>query len=84
VAYARDSLHTAARVLGEALTTGQSVADVEAWPERIAAVTPEQVNAAAKAVLDDRASVTGILLPAKGGSVARAQPMTVQPAKELR
>lgn len=84
VAYARDSLHTAARVLGEALTTGQTVADVEAWPERIAAVTPEQVNAAAKAVLDDRASVTGILLPAKGGSVARAQPMTVQPAKELR
>lgn len=84
VAYARDSLHTAARVLGEALTTGQTVADVEAWPQRIAAVTPEQVNAAAKAVLDDRASVTGILLPAKGGSVARAQPMTVQPAKELR
>lgn len=84
VAYARDSLHTAARVLGEALTTGQSVADVEAWPERIAAVTPEQVNAAAKAVLDDRASVTGILLPAKSGAVARTQPMPVQPAKELR
>ncbi|HSV30288.1 MAG TPA: pitrilysin family protein, partial [Candidatus Omnitrophota bacterium] len=61
VAYARDSLHTAARVLGEALTTGQSVADVEAWPERIAAVTPEQVNEAARAVLDERASVTGVL-----------------------
>ncbi|MGE5518153.1 MAG: M16 family metallopeptidase [Bacteroidota bacterium] len=84
VAYARDSLHTAARVLGEALSTGQSVADVEAWPERIAAVTPEQVNAAAKAVLDERASVTGILLPAKGGGVAHAQPMTVTPTKELR
>lgn len=84
VAYARDSLHTAARVLGEALTTGQSVADVEAWPGRIAAVTPEQVNAAAKAVLDDKASVTGILLPAKGGAVAHAQPTTVSPAKELR
>lgn len=84
VAYARDSLHTAARVLGEALTTGQSVADVEAWPGRIAQVTPEQVNAAAKAVLDDKASVTGILLPAKGGTVARAQPMTAPPAKELR
>lgn len=64
VTYARDSLHTAARVLGEALTTGQSVADVEAWPERIAAVTPDQVSSAARAVLDDRASVTGLLLPA--------------------
>ncbi|MBF0326561.1 MAG: insulinase family protein [Alphaproteobacteria bacterium] len=63
VTFARDSLHTAARVLGEALTTGQSVADVEAWPERIAAVTPEQVSAAARAVLDERASVTGLLLP---------------------
>jgi zinc protease len=84
VAYARDSLHTGARVLGEALTTGQKVEDVEAWPARIAAVTPEQVNAAAKAVLDDKASVTGILLPGKGASVARAQPAMVMPTKELR
>lgn len=85
VAYARDSLHTAARVLGEALTTGQSVADVEAWPDRIAAVTVDQVNAAARAVLQDKASVTGVLLPAPG-AVAAARPMPVQPAaaKELR
>ena len=85
VAYARDSLHTAARVLGEALTTGQTVADVEAWPARIAAVTPEQVNAAARAVLDDRASVTGILLPAKSAGIAQAQPAAAaMPAKEVR
>lgn len=85
VAYARDSLHTGARVLGEALTTGQSVADVEAWPERIAAVTPEQVNAAAKAVLDARASVTGILLPSKtAATTAQAQPAAAMPVKELR
>ncbi|OJX68638.1 pitrilysin family protein [Magnetospirillum sp. 64-120] len=64
VVYARDSLHTAARVLGEALTTGQSVADVEDWPNRINAVTVEQVNAAARAVLNDDASATGLLLPA--------------------
>ncbi|MBI2239665.1 MAG: insulinase family protein [Magnetospirillum gryphiswaldense] len=64
VVYARDSLHTAARVLGEALTTGQSVADVEDWPNRIDAVTVEQVNAAARAVLNDDASATGLLLPA--------------------
>ena len=54
----------AARVLGEALTTGQSVTDVEDWPNRIAAVTVDQVNAAARAVLNDDASATGLLLPA--------------------
>lgn len=64
VVYARDSLHTAARVLGEALTTGQSVADVEDWPNRIATITAEQVNAAARAVLVEDASATGLLLPA--------------------
>lgn len=64
VVYARDSLHTAARVLGEALTTGQSVTDVEDWPNRIAAITPDQVNATARAVLTENASVTGLLLPA--------------------
>jgi len=62
-AYARDSLHTATRVLGEALTTGQTVADVEAWPDRIAAVTPAEVSAAAARILNDQASVTGLLLP---------------------
>lgn len=63
--FARDSLHTGARVLGEALTTGSTVEDVEAWPDRIAAVTPEQVAAAARAVLDARQSVTGLLLSDK-------------------
>jgi zinc protease len=67
LAYARDSLHTGANVLGSALATGQSVADEEAWPQRIAAVTPDQVNAAARAVLKDERSVTGLLLPAQPG-----------------
>ncbi|MBK1664470.1 peptidase M16 [Rhodospirillum rubrum] len=62
--YARDSLSEGARALGEALTTGSSVAQVESWPERIKAVTPEQVSAAARAVLGRRdRSVTGFLLP---------------------
>lgn len=61
--FARDSLSTAPNVFGRALTTGQSVADVEAWPERIEAVTAEQVKAAARAVLRDAQSVTGVLLP---------------------
>ena len=62
--YARESLSTAARIFGAALSTGYSVDDVEAWPDRIAAVTAAQVNAAARAVLVPETSVTGLLLPA--------------------
>ena len=61
--FARDSLSTAPNVFGRSLTTGQTVADVEAWPERIEAVTAEAVKAAARAVLRDEQSVTGLLLP---------------------
>ena len=61
--YARDSLYTAARVLGSSLVNGIPVADVEAWPERIAEVTAAEVDAAARAVLRPETSVTGILLP---------------------
>jgi zinc protease len=62
--YARDSLGGAARVFGSALTTGGTVADVEAWPARISAVTPEQIHAAARAVLRRERAVTALLLPA--------------------
>lgn len=61
--FARDSLRTGARVLGAALAAGETIADVESWPERIDAVTVEQVNAAARAVFKAEASVTGLLLP---------------------
>ena len=61
--YARDSLSAGARVIGAALSTGQSVADVESWPDRIDAVTAAQVNEAARAVLRRPSSVTAYLLP---------------------
>lgn len=60
---ARDSLSGPARTIGAALATGSTIADIEAWPERIGAVTVEQVNAAARAVLVPDASVTSVLLP---------------------
>ena len=63
-AYARDSLSGPANALGQALATGQSIDDVESWPVRIDAVTAEQVNAAARAVLGKSNHVTGLLLPA--------------------
>lgn len=61
--FARDSLQGPAYIFGLGLTTGQTVEDVEAWPERIAAVTAEQVNEAARAVLAQDGHVTGVLLP---------------------
>lgn len=61
--FARDSLSGAAHVFGQALTTGLTVDEVEAWPRLIDAVTPAQILEAAKHVFDARRSVTGYLLP---------------------
>ena len=85
--FARDSLSTGARILGRALAVGLKVEDVENWPERIAAVTREEVEAAARAVFKINSSVTAILLPAKakkaparsGGDKNRSK--TKSPAK---
>jgi zinc protease len=63
---ARDSLSAPARIVGRALVSGGSLEEVEAWPDRIGAVTVADVNAAAKAVLDINYSVTGLLLPKAG------------------
>lgn len=61
--YARDSLHAPAQVLGGGMVIGMSVEEIEAWPERIGAVTAEAVNAAARAVLAGDAAMTTLLLP---------------------
>ena len=61
--YVRDGLRAGPNAIGQAFTQGQTIADVEAWPERIAAVTPEQVMKAARTVFDDKNSVTSVLLP---------------------
>ncbi|MGB1548068.1 MAG: M16 family metallopeptidase [Alphaproteobacteria bacterium] len=61
--YARDSLDTGGRTIGAALASGYAIEDVEEWPERIGAVTAEDVHAAAKRVLQIERSVTGYLLP---------------------
>lgn len=61
--YARDSLSAGPNIFGRALTSGRTIEDVENWPERIGAVTPANVDAAAKVVFRDNRSVTSILLP---------------------
>lgn len=50
--YARDSLTGPAMTVGQALATGQSLDDVENWPDRIETVTAAQVQAVAAKYLD--------------------------------
>ena len=60
--YAQDNQATLARWYGGALTTGLSITDIRGWPDRIRAVTGEQVRAAAQKWLDKKRSVTGYLI----------------------
>ena len=60
--YAQDNQASMARWYGAALTTGASVNDVRHWPDRIRAVTADQVRDAARQWLDKRRSVTGYLI----------------------
>jgi zinc protease len=60
--YAQDNQSQLARMYGAALTTGQTVADMQARPDRIRAITAEQVRDAARRFLDKRRSVTGYLV----------------------
>jgi zinc protease len=60
--YAQDNQATLARWYGGALTSGQSIEDIRSWPDRIRAVTAEQVRDAAKKWLDKKRSVTGYLI----------------------
>ncbi|MBX6324125.1 MAG: insulinase family protein [Rhodospirillaceae bacterium] len=60
---ARDSLSGPARIIGKALATGSTLEQVEAWADRIGAVTVEQIDAAARKVLVPEHSATGVLLP---------------------
>lgn len=60
--YLLDDQQARARRIGEALTSGLTLADVAAWPELLAAVTPEDVKAAAETVFRPENSVTGWLM----------------------
>ncbi|GAB5436009.1 M16 family metallopeptidase [Falsiruegeria mediterranea] len=60
--YARDNVDGIANRYGQALTSGLTVEDVQAWPEILQAVTGEQIIAAAKSVIQPETSVTGWLM----------------------
>ena len=60
--YARDNVDGIAQRYGSALTTGLTVEDVQAWPEILQAITPEEIMAAAEKVIIPETSVTGWLM----------------------
>jgi zinc protease len=76
--FAREGLMMPGYAFGMALTTGHSVADVEAWPDRIQAVTTDQVNAALKTLATTSRQIMGALVPDTSATAAQkeaAQPL---------
>lgn len=66
--YALDSVEGPAMILGKSLITGTPLADIEDWPQKIGAVTKEQIQAVAAKYLNPDAPymyppVNGFLLP---------------------
>ena len=71
--YAQDSQTTLARWYGAAITVGQSVEDIRAWPDRIRVVTAEQVRQAAQTWLDKKRSATGYLIKEPAAATAKRE-----------
>lgn len=70
--YAWDDQFALARMYGSALATGMTVDWVESWPDRIRAVTADQVQAAAKTWLQAKHPVTGYLTKKPDAPVAKS------------
>ncbi len=57
--YAKDNVQGLARRYGAALTQGLTIADVQAWPDILQAVTEDDIKAVATKVLNRDQAVTG-------------------------
>jgi zinc protease len=81
--YTSDSQSRMARHYGWRLATGMSIADVEAWPDRLRQVTVEDIHAVAQKYLVDKNSVTGILEPTPEytGSIDKPEAHAPNPGK---
>ena len=77
--FAKDSPAGMANIYGATLATGGTVEDVEEWPDRIRAVTAEQVKAVAAKYLNMKRSVAAYLLPAAPQNSAQASQGAAQP-----
>lgn len=71
---ARDGLAGPARLVANALGADLPLADLQAWPERIAAVTPADVMQAAAAVLTAENCVTAVLTPPPEAPIDGTEP----------
>jgi zinc protease len=65
--YSLDNQTALANIVGQALTIGRTLEDVQDWPARIQAVTAEQVQAVARKYLQPDTSATGYLEPRQEG-----------------
>lgn len=63
VIFARDSQSGMARIYGSTLSSGQTIEDIQAWPDRIRKVTADEIKDVAKRYLKPGLSVTSYLLP---------------------
>ncbi|MEM9468567.1 MAG: pitrilysin family protein [Pseudomonadota bacterium] len=68
--FARDSIAGPAMIIGRAITTGQTLEQVENWPEEIASITVDDIQKAVTQYLDrdnpwHRTPVSGYLKPKK-------------------
>ena len=62
--YESDSQSALARRYGEGLVLGQTIDQINDWPDAIAKVTAEDIKRVAVKYFDIRRSVTGTLIPA--------------------
>jgi len=72
--YGRDSVAGTARLYGRVLTHGRAITDIQQFPERVKAVTIDDVKKAAAHVFDARRSVTGRLLKADANEAPAGKP----------
>lgn len=76
--YAREGISGMARIMGTIRTLGLPLEYFDQWPEKVDAVTDEQMLDAARSVLRIEASVTGELLPEEPEEKAAPEQETVQ------
>lgn len=81
VIFSRDDQSGLARIYGTALTVGLTIDDVDQWTDRLAAITPEDVQKVAAKHLSKPANVTGYLLPPEKDNAEDAAETTNQNAQ---
>jgi zinc protease len=76
--FARDGLEGQAFILAQLVILGMEPEDFVTLPQKINAVTLEQVKEAASSVLNDATAVTGYLLPDPTAPKGTAQPISIK------